>query len=280
MKISLKSLVATAALAVLSLPALAQVTVPPQPAPGPIPGTGAPNGGGLMVVAWDAVRGVSVSQYLGLTMDQFLPSQANAITAPLNFGTLGGWDSIFTGSAATDIRWAVFAGDQTGTGSTANRRLMTTSTNDTVGANSLAVNNSLVTVSDFTNRLLGTTCNNGLLNPCNATASSDPHYAGRLQNNLNDLIGGGPRLPFTNTSLVGDSMAFWLLTTVTTPTGQSTIGRYESVAGLGRWLLNAAGGLSYALPAIPLPAGVWLLMSGLAGFAAVGRRKNQAAVAA
>ena len=281
MKISLKTLVATAALAVMSLPSLAQVTVPPQPAPGPVPNVGGPQGSGLVVVAWDAVRGVSVSQYLGLTMDQFLPAQANAITSPLDFGTLGGWSSIFTGSNETDIKWALFAGDSTGVGSTSQRRLMTTSTNDTgIAANALATNNVIATVSDFTNRLLGTSCNAGLLNPCNATAVTDPQYAGRLQNNMNDIVGGGPRLPFTNTSLVGDSMAFWLLTTNTTPTSQSTVSTYGNALGLGRWLLTASGGLTYSLPAVPLPAGVWLLMSGLAGFAAVGRRKNQAQAAA
>ncbi len=281
MKISLKSLVATTALAVMSLPSLAQVTVPSQPAPGPIPTPGGAQGGGLLVVAWDSVRGVSVSQYLGLTMDQFIPNVANAITAPLDFGTLGGWDTIFNGSADTNIRWAIFAGDSTGTGSTANRRLMTTSTNDTgISANALATNNSISTISDFTQRLLGSTCNAGLLNPCNATAVTDPQYAGRLGNQLNDIVGGGARLPFTNTSLVGDSMAFWLLTTNSAPTSFSTVSTYGNALGLGRWLLTASGSLTYALPAIPLPAGVWLLMSGLAGFAAVGRRKNQAPVAA
>jgi hypothetical protein len=278
MKISLKSLVATAALALVSLPSLAQVTVPPQPAPGPIPGTGGTNGGGLFVYAFDTVRGVSVSQYLGLTLDQFMPDVANTITAPLNFGTLGGWDSIFGASEDENIRWAVVAGDSTAPGAQANRRLLTTSANDSVTALNSAVIGGISSITAFSNRLLGDSCNSGALNPCNATAAADPHYAGRLGNNLNDIVGGGSRLPFINTSIVGDSMAFWLLTTTATP-GNSNISRYQNTAGLGRWLLSAGGELSYALPAIPLPAGVWLLMSGLAGFAAVGRRRQAQAAA-
>jgi len=282
MKVSFKSWVAAAVLAVASLPSLAQVTVPPQPAPGPMPdpGTGS---GGLLVVAFDTVRGVSISQYLGLTMDQFLPAAANAITSPLDFGTLGGWSSVFTGSNNSDIRYAVFAGDTVRSGAVAGARLMTTATtpnaSNSVSANTAAVGNALTTVNDFWNRLIGTTCNLGLTNPCNAMSNSDAHYAGRLNNNLNDIVGGGARLPFTNTATVGNAMSFWSLTTGTSNGAAATIGRYENSLGLGQWLLNAAGQLTYSLPAVPLPAGVWLLLSGLAGFAAVGRRRAAQAAA-
>jgi hypothetical protein len=266
---------------VASLPALAQVTVPAQPAVGPVPGPGTGNGG-LTVVAFDTVRGVSISQYLGLTMDQFLPAAANAITSTLDFGTLGGWSSIFTGSELSNIRYAVFAGDTlTNPGAPlAGRRIMSTSSTDTASSNNTGINNALTTVNDFWNRLIGPSCANGLTNPCNATTVTDPHYAGRLGDRLNDIVGGGQRLAFSNTATVGNAMSFWMLTTTTAPQGQATVSRYENALGLGRWLLSAGGQLTYALPAVPLPAGVWLLLSGLAGFAAVGRRRRAEALAA
>jgi hypothetical protein len=212
-------------------------------------------------------------------MDQFLPTAANAITSPLNFGTLGGWDSVFTGSNSADIRYAVFAGDTTtNTGApVAGRRILTTARNDSAASNNTGVNNALTTVNDFWNRLTGPSCNGGLTNPCNASLATDSHYAGNLGDQLNDLVGGGVRLAFANTNTVGNAMSFWLLTTTTAPGGAATVSRYENSLGFGRWLLSTAGQLTYALPAVPLPAGVWLLLSGLAGFAAVGRRRAAAA---
>jgi hypothetical protein len=284
MKMSFKSMAAAAVLAVVSLPSLAQVTVPPQPSPGPIPTTGS-GSGGLLVVAYDSVRGVSISQYLGLTMDQFLPTatSANGITSALNFGTLGGWSSVFGASSSSNIKYAVFAGDTLlNPGATvAGRRLMTTATTPnaagSVSSNNSGLNNALTTVNEFTTRLLSPSCNNGLTNPCNALSSDEFQYAGRLGDNLNELIAGGIRLAFSNTAVVGNAMSFWMLTTTTAPQGAAAVSRYENGLGLGQWLLSSAGELSYSLPAVPLPAGVWLLLSGLAGAAAVGRRKIQAA---
>src|SRR5581483_8617856 len=102
MRISVKMIAASVVLALASAAASAAVpSVPPKPAPAPIPGTDTANGSGLIVSIWDAVRGVSLVDYIGLNESQFLPGNTNATPDAglvLNFGTISGFSSTFGAS--------------------------------------------------------------------------------------------------------------------------------------------------------------------------------------
>ena len=94
-----KSLTGVAML-VASCAAFAQPSVPPQPAAGPTPDADTGNSG-IIVSVFDAVRGVSLVQYLGLRMDDLLPTSASGAPEAgllLDFGKLGGANGSGTSS--------------------------------------------------------------------------------------------------------------------------------------------------------------------------------------
>jgi hypothetical protein len=80
--------------------------------------------------------------------------------------------------------------------------------------------------------------------------------------------------------VVGAALDFWAFTTSGTSDSNVNlaINRYTG----GQWLLGATGDLTYtvAASAVPLPAAVWLLGSGLLGLGTVARRRRNAVAAA
>ncbi len=88
MRNAIKAFAVTASLLVLSQQALAQVTVPPQPAPGPFPVSGGNTAnGGLMAILW--TNTASVVQYLGLQQSQITePLMTPEAGLALDFGTI------------------------------------------------------------------------------------------------------------------------------------------------------------------------------------------------
>jgi hypothetical protein len=278
MKTFIKALAATAVLAMGSVGAMAQ-TVPTQPAPGPIPSPGSGDGG-LVVVIWDAVRGVSLTQYLGLSLSQILPTGTNMEQAgfSLDFGVLGNYASIFGASAQSNIQWMVVAADSTGS-TFSGRNIATTS----------ALGSTYTTTSNARTRDAASAVRNFLENtngcalqtPCIATANDQGTYAGgtNMGSNL------GSQLLQSSAGTVGQALGFYLLTTINNlsvgPTAVAVVDVYQSTAGaFAQWLLGTDGRLVYSVAGdtvVPLPAAVWLLLSGLLGVGTIGRRRAVAA---
>jgi len=282
MRISVKMIAASVVLALASAAASAAVpSVPPQPAPAPIPTTESATGSGLIVSIWDSVRGVSLVDYVGLTESQFLPGNTNATPDAglvLNFGTISGFSSVFGASSASNIQYSISSAVYNG--SVLGRVLETTLASAPSTMRNSAVSNAVGAARSFTGNL-NSNCANA--NPCAASSSADAAYAG--QANWAEKYGNF--LPLSAASTVGTAMGFYLLSTSSNSlTQNATIQQYGNSTGFASWLLGADGSLTYSLagngggPNVPLPAAVWLFLSGMVGFGTVARRRKEDASAA
>jgi len=90
--------------------------------------------------------------------------------------------------------------------------------------------------------------------------------------------GGTLGLPgFNFSQTVGTAVNFWQ--SLKGARGQPlNTTEYANSTGVGFWLLSASGDLTWNVPTggiapVPVPAAVWLFMSGLAGLGAIGRRR-------
>jgi hypothetical protein len=262
----------------LSAPAFAQFpTVPADTAPdGAWPDAASPAGagnGGVIVSAWDSVRGVSLVQYVGLKYNDIVPANMEpASGGVLDFHVLDKWSSTFGGSDAANIQYNVTSASLL-SGAIGGRRLDTTGALSGVPTvNNLATSGAASTVQQFINVNVTGGC--GTVNSCVATDSTQAQYAG------NDVTFGAKlngQLPFVTTAAVGTALGFFSLTpTSNVPPNAATVHQYGNANGFASWLLDASGDLTYTIPgggSVPLPAAVWLLLSGLAGFGTVSRRK-------
>jgi len=82
---------------------------------------------------------------------------------------------------------------------------------------------------------------------------------------------------FNFSQTVGTAVNFW--SSIKGARGQPlNTNEYANATGAGFWLLSATGDLTWNVPTaggapVPVPAAVWLFMSGLAGLGAIGRRR-------
>ncbi len=143
------------------------------------------------------------------------------------------------------------------------------------GANGDSMANALNTLTNFAN---ATNVACGATAPCVAT-SAQGWYAANFASTL------GNNLPFAASGAVGTALSFWLLSSTSDLGGDdATLTRYQNANGIGKWLLANVVGTTYhltyeiagAVSTVPLPAAAWLLISGLAGFGVVGRRRKVA----
>jgi hypothetical protein len=266
--------------------ALTQGDIPPQPPT--IPGAGLvsndnPNGP-LFVAVYDPNTGTSMVQYLGLGFDQTNPDD---LTQDLNFGVLGAtsgansWSTVFSSAIGagqqTRLIYQVFSFDSrsSGGGSPEGWGIQTTLSDgtplaaDTGGNIGSAVNAMQGWITNVVNNV--DQCNKQ--NPCSIVNNSNsPIFWG--QGVYGQQYGGA--LTETAGGNLGTALAFFQVTvgpldfeTFQYPITQTA---YEGV-----FLLSANGQLIYDVTdgpePVPLPAAVWMLLSGLAGFGVVSRRR-------
>jgi hypothetical protein len=276
MNLLVKSAVAAALLSAASVSAFATSVTPPSSGPVPAPGTG---NGGILVEVYDTTTGVSMTEWLGSDVGSFgAPSATPAGGETLDYGILGGssqFSSLFSASeiAAGDVSFTVSGVNDVVT--TSPIVDLTLSKPGTIRLNTIeSVASSAVTgIGSILNAAAG--CNNA--NPCIALSTTAPGYAvGKFGGALGGLssssdasgIVGGAALDF-----------FQIVGTGTAATIQTPV-QFANATGAATWTLSATGDLVYSVPgasAVPLPAAVWLLGSGLLGLAGVGRRKSKSA---
>lgn len=260
MSTSFKIVGAVAALLLSSTAALAQTTVPTGPISGPPPAPSTGNSG-LIVSAFDASRSLSIVQYLGLN---YLDVSAENLTQSLDFGTI---DLSVFGGDLSNVRYNVFAADGQGSGNATGMRT-TASVGLDFATTTLRVNGSITAA---TGLYAGIAQDCAAVNPCVYDGVTG-YYAG-----AEDKWGTryNSQLPVDASGALGQALGFFeLVPTSRTSTSPATVTAYQYAGGFGTWLLSQSGGLTYNVPVVPLPAAVWLLLSGMGALATVGRRRK------
>lgn len=262
MKLSLKQALAVGALALASTAAFADASV-----------SGVSDVGSNSVTTPDSTLGyggltlglfssnpdatLSMSAYLGLTLNQVIPTEMDQQGLTLT------WDisdmlAQANYSSYSSLVWGVNAGDSQ------NRTLVTTVNTSTgvVESNNSKTRNaiSLLNQVNVANNSLGSSVDS-------TTTAFSP-------NDILSIEGTnyGAATAFSWTADTNSTLAMYQYVASTGNTGNAVKTAYA-----GLWSINlAAGTLTYAVAGgapVPVPAALWLLFSGLAGLGVVGRRK-------
>lgn len=276
-----KQILATAAVAATlsASPAFAQFD----------PASGGTGNSSLVLSVFDTELGISLFQDLGLNYLDFQNSPISRDGTPgtdvtpdsglvLNFQA----DlSLFANSAAGNIRYTVFAADGQGAATTT-AALVTAAP----GLASIPGTNGDITGmygSQAYANLIGQCAAQGMSSVCTGTNfGAQGVYVGGTDWGDNFQFMDVP-----GSTTVGSSLGFYGLnrTSVGSTAALASYAYANSAGTVATWLLDASGLLTWnsqsvGSTVVPLPAAVWLLLSGLGGLGIISRRRSGAPVAA
>jgi hypothetical protein len=221
-----------------------------------------------MAEIFDTTTNAYDTVWLGGDLGTFKTMATPSGGVTYDYGTLSNFSTLFTSSEITsgNVQFFVAAGNALTAGG--NEVISTLSTAPATIANSAVQNGAtaLTTLIGNFNSIAG--CNS--VNPCGATSTTAAGYNAPIT-----AIGAG-----TTTGTVGGAaVGFYDLVQLKTGLGNGTISPISNATGQGTWSVSATGDIQYTIAggtAVPVPAAIWLLGSGILGLAGVGRRKKAA----
>jgi hypothetical protein len=224
----------------------------------------------LFLAVWNPTTNQSIVQDIGQNLAGFSGNVSSLQSYQID-GTASAFQGALTTSGAV---FAVVGGDATGAGSfglTGDAFYTTSSTAAQMsGFQNVMVSNGANTLGQW----IDLQETSGTLNPIVGNGASDIKYWNKL------APGGGPNQSvgvspdFNASSALGTPVSFYDATATSEQTGSAA----SVVTYAGQWNLDSSGVLTWTPSGggspVPLPPAVWMLLSGLVGMAALGRRRD------
>lgn len=229
-------------------------------------------GSSLFVTVFDVTNGESFTTDLGLDYSDFVTlsgvsSTPNSIKAaaftPLSFNLDM---SIFGDNDPSNLRYNIYAGDSAGGNGVKGLLITATAAPSLSNGQMNGVNTQAASLIATFNQ----NCPSG--NTCAGGFGSETLWG----STINGQVAGGTAAP------LGTALAFYSITGANTlsSTAGATATQFANAQGNWAWQLSSNGALTFSgpsAPEVPLPAAAWLMLSGLAGVGAVGRRSAKKA---
>jgi hypothetical protein len=228
------------------------------------------SGSSLFVTVFDTTNQESFTTDLGLLYNNFVNNSVTNVNTiqpgaytPLSYNLDM---SIFANNNPADLRFNVYAGDSLGGNGSKGFVMTAVATPSVTNGQITGVNNASAALILTFNQ----NCPSG--NGCAGSYGNEALWGSTING----------QFPAGSAAGFDQALAFYQVAGANTPssTAQTTVTQFADTNGSWNWLLASNGTLTFSgsEPApVPLPAAVWLLLSGLAGVGALGRRSNQKA---